>query len=303
MAFFSERDTTVLNLLSSELVVAVHPVAHPSDVDFSPDGSRLVVKGTSGRTVVLDAQTGRLLVDFRNRKEGEGSSALFSSCGRYVVSVSWDGLLSMRDSSTGELAFSCEHRERMLNDLSAAKDRRFFVYTAGEPPPSDTQPAPPEAVVLHPWPIQKDNGRELPQRWPSIETLQVSPSGRLLAVVYGASPKTLEIFDIEHSRVIASRVVEFGRGGDSVGWSPDESFLAVNGDHRCLILEVPTLITQHDFALPYLCHVGFSPSSRFLALGSWETSYIVPLDHLPEFAQSRQQIDKPPNRWIRAQCI
>lgn len=288
VAFFGGRDISVLGLQTSKRMFAVHPIAHPSHIDFSPDGRRLVVKSTSGRTVILDAQTGRTFRDFRNQKEGEGSAALFSSCGRYVVSVSWDGLLSVRDSATTEVVFSHLHRECMLTDLSVPHDRRFFVYSIVHRPPSDSQPPPPQTVILRPWPIRDADGHELPQRWSFISALQVSPSGRLLGVVHGAPPEMIEIYDIARSRVISRRAVRFGGTGCSIGWSPDEKLLAVNGDHRCLVLEMPDLTVRHEFPLRYPCYMRFSPSSRFLALGSWSASFIVSLDYLATFAESRR---------------
>jgi WD40 repeat protein len=287
-AFFGRRNVCVLSLPAFKHVFAVHPVAHPSHINFSPDGRRLVIKSTTGRTVILDAQTGRTLRDFRNQKEGEGSAALFSSCGSYVVSVSWGGLLSVRDSTTTEIVFSHGYEDCTLNDLSAPEDRRFFIYSVGRRPLSDSQPPPPETVMLRPWPIRDTDCRQLPERWPFISALQVSPSGRLLGVIHGAPPRMIEIYDIERSRVIVRRAVRFGGTGCSIGWSPDEKLLAINGDHRCLVLEMPKLVVRHDIALRYACHVGFSPSSRFLALGSWSTSFIVPLDYLSAFAKSKR---------------
>ncbi len=247
----------------------------------------MAVKSTSGRTVILDAHTGRTLRDFRNQAEGEGSAALFSSCGRYVVSVSWDGLLSVRNSVTSELVFSRAYRDSMLDHLSVSRNRQYFVYSVVHHPPSDSEPPPPEAVVMHPWPIRHDNSRELDHRWSLISALELSPSGRLLAVVHGAPPETMEIYDIRHSRVAARRAVRFGGTGCSIGWSSDEKLIAINGDNRCMVLEMPELAVRDEFTLRYSCYVGFSPSSRFLALGAWSTSFIVPLDALAAFAATR----------------
>ncbi|MGZ8900718.1 MAG: WD40 repeat domain-containing protein [Limisphaerales bacterium] len=288
VAFFGDRYVSVQSVPSFQPIFAVRPIANPSDIDFSPDGSRLVVKGTSGHTIILDVQTGLVLSDFRNQKEGPGSAALFTSCSRYVVSVSWNGLLTVRDSATTEMVFSQLYEGGMLNDLSVPRDRRFFVYSVGYRASSDSEEPPPEAVVLRRWPMRAGDCRELPQRWSFIDALQVSPSGRLLAVIYGAPPETLEIYDIEQTRVIARRDVQFGGTGCSIGWSPDEQLLAINGNHRCYVLEMPKLSVRHEFPLQYCCHVGFSPLSRFLALGSWRESFIVPLDHLASFAESRR---------------
>jgi WD40 repeat protein len=286
MAFFGGRDISVLSFPEFKPIFAVHPIAHHSDIDFSPDGQRLVVKSTSGRTIVLNAQTGKTLKDFRNQKEGEGSAALFSTCGQYVVSVSWDGLLSVRDSATTELVFSHIYEGGMLNDLTTPHDRRFFVYSIGFKPPSNSEPPPPEKVFIHPWPIRRGEFRELNQCWSFICALQVSPSGRWLAVVHGAPPKTLEIYDIEQSKVVASRAMQFGGTSISIGWSPDEKLVAINGADKCFVLEMPRLTLRNEFPLVYPCYMGFSPTSKFLAIGSWKRSFIVPFDYLATFAKS-----------------
>ena len=122
--------------------------------------------------------------------------------------------------------------------------------------------------------------------------MEVSPSGRLLAVIHGAPPGTLEIYDIEQSQVIASRRVQFGGTGQSIGWSPDEKLIAINGDNKCFVLEMPDLSVRDEFPLRYPCFTGFSPTSRFLALGSWRTSFIVPFDYLPTFAEKMKALKK-----------
>jgi len=289
LAFCGGRDVSVRSLPAFKPVFAVHPIAHPSQIDFSPGGRLLALKSTSGRIVILDAQTGRTLMDFRNQNEKEGSAALFSSCGRNIVSVSWGGLLSVRDSATGKLVFSHVREDRMLDHLSVPRDRRFFVYSVGRSPRSDSQPPPPEAVVLHSWPIQNDYCRELPRRWSFIRALQVSPLGQYLAVIYGAPPEAVEIYDIKRSIVVARRAVRFGGTGCSVGWSPDEKLLVINGDEQFLVLEMPNLTERYVFPFRYPCHVVISPSSRFLALGSWTKSFIVPLDHLPQFVEKMRE--------------
>lgn len=287
IAYFGGRDVTALKLSTSEELFRVHPIAHPSHVDFSPDGRRLVVKSTSGRTIIVDATDGRLLKDFRNQKEGQGSSALFSACGQYVVSASWKGVLTVRDSATTELVFS-HQPERMLSNLSAPHDRRFFVYSAVGLPPSDTEPTPPEVIYLHSWPLRGDNARELPRRWPFLCRLQISPSGRYLAVVYGAPPDTLEIYDIQTASVSARRAVRCGGTPCVVGWSPDESVVALSGDHMCHLFDMPSLAVRCEFALRYACFVRFSNSGRYFASGSWSTSFVVRSEAVEAFAATKR---------------
>ena len=48
VAFIGGRYVTMLDIGTRESQFAVHPIANPSHIDFSPDGRCLVVKGTSG---------------------------------------------------------------------------------------------------------------------------------------------------------------------------------------------------------------------------------------------------------------
>jgi len=282
-AFFGGQDVNVLNLLTRSTLFSAHPIAHPSHIDFSPDGQRLLLKSTSGRTVILDACTGKIVKDFHNQNEGEGSKALFTKCSRYVVTVSWNGLLSVRDSVTAEQTFMVSHLGCMLNNLSAPADRSFFIYSVGRLPPSNSEPPPPQIVILHSWPIVGKNYRELPQQWSFINALQVSPSGRFLGVIHGAPPETLEIYDIGRSQVIARQKLSIGGCGCSIGWSHDEQLLAVNGKDKFLVLERENLAVRYEFSIQYPCFAAFSPFSRFLAIGSWRKSFIVPIDCLDSF--------------------
>jgi hypothetical protein len=67
VAFIGGRYVTMLDIGTCKALFAVHPIANPSRVDFSPDGRRLVVKGTSGRTIILAARPESCFVIFAIR--------------------------------------------------------------------------------------------------------------------------------------------------------------------------------------------------------------------------------------------
>jgi len=298
VAYFGDRDISVLRIPGFEPVFSGHPIAHPSDIDFSPDGDLLAVRSSSGRIIILDARTGKMLTDFRNQKEGEGTGAFFSSCGDYLVSASWNGVFTVHDRATGNVVFSQAYPDCCLGNLSTSQDRQFFVYEVSQHPPSVWQPSPPATVMLHSWSMENNACRELPQRWSFINAVQVSPTGRKLAVIYGAPPDTLEVYDLEQSKVVAGRAVRFGGTGCSIGWSPSEDLIAVNGDHQCQVFEMPTLAVKHEYAVRYPCHVGFSPDSRFFALGCWRTSFIIPLEHMATFTGTPNLAARSPSPFF-----
>jgi WD40 repeat protein len=272
---------TVLDIGTRKSLFAVHPIANPSHVDFSPDGRCVVVKGTSGRTIILDARTGELLCDFRNQKEGEGDSALFSACSRFVVSVSWSGLFSVRDIRSSDMVFSQTYSDCELTRLSATADRSLFVYSvAGHPRSRDGLT--PCTVALLRWPTRSTKAEQLPKEWEAIWGLQVSPSGCFLALVHGTPPDTLEIYDIARSRTIA-HCPWSGSPGCSIAWSRDEKTLVANGDDCFRMYSLPKLKVVRELPAQYPCFAQFSPDDQFVALGSWKKSFVIPTGFLDEF--------------------
>lgn len=294
IAYFGGRDISVLDLGANRPLFAVHPIANPSQVDFSPDGECLAVKGTSGRTIVLDAETGRLLSDFRNQKEGEGERVFFSTCGRFVVSVSWDGLFSVREWRTTKLVFSRVHTDFQIRHLSLTADRRSFVYSLNCTPPPESAQAP-WTVVLQRWPADAHEPCELLKQRSAIQGSQVSPSGRFLSIAHGTPPETLEVHDLKRSVVIANHRWSFGGiSGCQIGWSSDEQFLIASGYGRdgegaCRVLEMPTLALKWEFSMEYPSFFQFSRSGRYLALGSAHRGIVLPTACLSEFAESRRK--------------
>lgn len=287
VAFIGGRYVTMLDVDTGESQFAVHPISNPSSIDFSPDGQCLVGKGTSGRTILLDSRSGELLCDFRNSREGEGDAVFFTACSRFVVSVSWSGLFSVRDRSAAELVFSQVHSDGQLTSLSTTPDRSLFVYSVGRRPhtPDGLTPC---TVALHRWPTRTKNAEILPREWPAIGGLQISPSGRYLAVAYGTPPSTLEIFDIADSRTIATRKWS-GPHPCSMAWSRDEQSVMVVERECFRMYTLPQLTLLHELPVEYPCSVRYSPDGRFIGLGSRKTSFIIPTDHLGRFKVRRRE--------------
>jgi WD40 repeat protein len=286
VAYIGGRYVTMLDIGTREPLFAVHPIANPSSVDFSPDGHRLVVQGTSGRTIILDSKTGELLCDFRNRKDGEGDAAFFTACSRFVASVSWSGLFSVRDIKTSDVVFSQTYNDCQLRRLSTTADRSLFVYSVGGRPhsPDGLTPC---TVALHRWPTRSVKAQVLPREWAAIGGLQISPSGRLLAVVHGTPPSTLEIYNISTLRTVARRDWS-GPHGCSIAWTFDERAVVVTEWDGFRVYELPKLTVSRELPIEYPCFVQFSPTEKFVAFGSWKKSFIIATDYLAEFAKRRR---------------
>ncbi len=292
VVYIGGRDVTLLDARTGKPQFAVHPIANPSHLDISPDGSWLAVKGTSGRIVLLDAKKGDLLSDFKNQQEGEGDEALFSACGSYVATVSWKGLFNIRKWTTKEEVFSRLHVDGQLTRLSATADRSLLAYSIGRKPRA-RMGLTPCTVMLQQWSDPYDKAAELPQEWPAIWGLKISPSGRFLALVYGTPPNILEVYDISKKRTVG-RSKWSGSPGCSIAWSSDEKTLVTNGDDTFRMYAVPKLDIMRELPVEYPCFAVFSPDQDQLALGSWKKSFVVPVGKLDEFAIRR--IGKRPIR-------
>jgi WD40 repeat protein len=287
-AFIGGRDVSMVDIESGRILFAVHPAANPSHLDFSPDGRWLVVKSTSGRTRVLSAQNGEVVCDFKNQSEGEGGAAFFSPCSRYVVSVSWNGLLTVRESKSGNLVFSKLFDRCMLNHLSTVMDRSCFAFSCAARPQANHLPAPDNSIIVAEWPFDKGTLSIIPQKWPCVGGLQLAPTGEQIALVFGAPPSEMIVADIQTGIVKAQLPYACGGTGIWLAWSQDEQSLAVNGNHACMIYSWPSLEKAYAFPIAYPCFIRFSPSKRYLAVGSWQRSYIVPTVELSTFIKAQE---------------
>jgi WD40 repeat protein len=177
----------------SKRIASAHPLAHPSSVDFSPVGDRLIVKATSGECVLLDARSLQELRRFGGEEWGEGAAPLFCEDGSQFVVGSWNGDLLVRSTETGEIV----HRESdqgMITELVGSPDRRLVAYAAEN------------EVRLRPWPFTEH---------PST-TVTVMPKVHGLALrddklaLIGGEPLSISLWLVSSGQMLASREATFG---------------------------------------------------------------------------------------------
>lgn len=268
------RDLQLWDTSTQKQVCSVHPLAHPSNVDFSPDGTRVAVKSTSGRIVVSDTVTGRTLTDCNNEQEGEGVSLCFTPDGESLVDASWSGTLTARHSASGEVVFR-ENVGGKVGDLTFSADRTTFAYSISRRPEAATEQPPEDSIMVRRWPFAGYSPRLLPIARQFIRCISLSPSAARLAVLYGAPCKTLEIWDLAAGILVASAEVQPGGSGVSLGWSPDESMLGCVERSGVSLFQVKSLTRTHLVEMPYPASVRFSPEGQLLGLASWEQGYII----------------------------
>lgn len=273
------RDVLLWDTSARKRLLSVHPLSHPSYLDFSPDGTRLAVKSTSGRIVVIDAVTGQTLTDCDNAREGEGARLYFTPEGDSLVDASWNGALTARHPATGTVIFR-ESVGGMVTKLTTSADRTTFAYTIFKRPATDKEPPPEDSIMVRRWPFTTNRPSMIPVARRFITCISLSPSASRLAVMYGASPATLEICDVATGRILADAQVDLGGSPASIGWSPDETLLGCVERRGISLFQSASLLRTHFIEMPYPASVSFSPHGRLLGLASWEQGRVLDMTEM-----------------------
>lgn len=268
---------TAMKLATREILFAVKPATNVTHMDLSPDGSRLVVKNTSGRTLVVDAENGATLADFKNQREGEGDGVLFSPCGKFVVTVSWNGLLNVRDAQAGKVVFEDFQQGCMLTNLSTPEDRRFIIYSLAGTFDESAGRRTRHKLLLRDWPLSDGNIREVFSDHEITGCSTISPTGRFFAAAHF---KEFTVTDLKTSKVIGR--LPIGTYSKKMAWSHDERFIGLSVADVYHVLEMPSLKVRHQFSIQYANSITFSPSLKYVAV----KGHIVPMDYLDTFIKS-----------------
>ncbi len=278
------RDVVLWDLSRSEKRFRVHPLPHPSDVAFSRSGDRLAVKNTAGRIVILEPATGQVVVDFENKRDGEGCGLVFSPCDRYLVDGTWDGRLLARDAASGKVVFEARRAREMITGIGCSMDGKLWI--ACHAPKSTTHDKPPNDCYFtrRSWPFDDGEFVTLPTRLPFVRSFTVAPDGRTIAVVHGAPPTTLVILGVERGDVVTSFEIASGGCGSSLNWSPDGTLFGSVQDGRIVFYRCDTWEELGMYSSEYASSVAFSPEGDLVALGSSASGKVL---HLSEILSSK----------------
>ena len=272
--FTLARDVSLWDISSRKKAWRVHPLSHPSDAAFSPTGDTIAVKSTSGRIVTLTSDSGDIRNDFENDQEGEGSNLVFSGCGKFIVDGSWNGFLTVRDAFTGKVQYRREHAGEMLCRVHSVKSGTIWIIQHSPKATTDDQTPADGYFTVRTWPFSDGAPSALGIQLPFICASVVSEDGSRLAVLFGAPPQDLHVYELPSAKLLWRDRVTIGGSGSNLRFSRSGSFLAsVQKDcivHYCAV----TGERLGAFPLPFPSDVDYSPDTRLIALGSWQSGEI-----------------------------
>jgi WD40 repeat protein len=300
LAALSSRHVSVWDLTKRSKVARSHPFSHPSSVDFSPDGTKLAAKSTSGHIAVISAESGKTVMDFKNTKDGEGSNLRYSACGEYLIDGSWGGVLSVRRADTGAREFLREFRDEQIRSIQRFDGGKRWIVShirKWTPAMSDDDILPPGYFSIWEWPFRIGGDRTfLELAFP--ESSAVTSDGELLAVVQGPRHDSLSVFEVATGARVAG--VQIERGAlCALAWSPDKRRIGSVQEKKIVFYAYPGLKKLSEVHLAYASDIAFSPNGRFAALGSWDLGWVFSTEDLATSKILLKQ--KPRKRGAAAQ--
>lgn len=250
----------------------------PSHGSFSPDGSQVAIKNTSGRIVVLNARSGELLHDFKNQKEGEGCQLHFASNGDELIDGSWKGQVTVRD-LTGSPRSREEFPSEMIERISHDKSRQIWLI--GHSPRHNPQ---------EPDPASRRRGYVRFRRWPFTPACDrvlhfpfyargatLHPAGETFCFTEMALSPRIMIARAEDGSILAQSVPLGKAHPSELTWSPDGALIAAVQRGKFVFYRSSDLSIAVEVLATYPSSVAFSPGTQQVALGTWNESRLVPL--------------------------
>lgn len=261
--------------------IRAHPFAHPSWLSFSPSGEHLAVKSTSGQIVLLSVHDGAVIHDFCNSNDGEGSNLRFSACGAFIVDASWFGRIFVRNAASGKIEFTADFPGEMITSVHSDSKGKTWVFEHHPLATSDHLPPAACYFSIWRWPFGLGGYKVLPTRMPFVTDSALAPDATRLAVVHGAPPLELVVFNLIDGVRLASCSVICGGTGSAMAWSPESALLGSIQDGKAVLYRTRTLEKHLEFTLPYPSDIEFSPDGDCVAIGSWQSGLVLPLDGKP----------------------
>lgn len=272
--FTLSRDVAIWDVASRTKTWRAHPFSHPSHAAFSPKGDIIAVKNTSGRIVTLTLDCGDFHRDFGNQGEGEGCNLLFSNCGEFIVDGSWDGLLTVRSATTAEIAFRREYLREMICEIHSVRGGSAWIIQHAHKATTNDRPPDHDSFTVHPWPFGGGEPSSLGIRLPFICASAASEDGSRLAVLFGAPPRDLHLYELPSEKLLWRDRVTIGGSGSRLRFSPSGNFLASVQKDRIVHYDALTGRRLEEYPLPFPSDVDYSPNTPWIALGSWQSGEI-----------------------------
>ncbi len=220
-----------------------------SDVEFSPDGTKLASASSDHTAKIWDFASGKELFTLKGHTD-QVMQIKFSPNGKRVATASWDGTAKIWDVATGQVLMTLSGHTGRLADIQYSPDGKLLATVADD-------------LMVKIW--DAESGRELlslPDA--SLFLVSFSPDGSKVALGY--EDGTIKIWDIVRKQVIQTLSGGHETSANIVFFSPDGTKL-VSNDYDNDIIFVWDLQSGEPLAQLSGYYPAFDPTGSLLA--SW----------------------------------
>ena len=270
------RNVVVIDVAARQRLSTSHPLSHPSNACFSPDGGTLAVKSTSGRIVIIKPRSGEVLFDHRNQKDGEGGEVQFSPEGDMLVDGSWGGGLTVRQAMDASIQFREQFPGEMIRRVTHDEARRNWLFEHSPKFLARRDLGPRSYAVLRNWPFGSGDRRKITFGF-DVANTTLSPDGRSICLIEKPIER-LHVARVSDGAVVASsEPFDHGGTGNEIAWSIDCRHIASVQARKFVFYRASDLAVEGEVVSQYPSSISFRAGPQEVALGSWNTSAIVPL--------------------------
>ena len=253
---------TLWNVYAGHAARSAPRFSHPASADFSPDGTLLAVKNTSGDVLVLSVPDLEEVSRLSGAGLGEGTPIRFAADGKHIVDATRGGALMVRDPFDGSLAWS--ETGDWIFRLERSRDRAVWTY--------DRSPG---------------GGQLHVRRWP-FDAHEPEPIG------FSGGPFSVALSD-NGTRIagISAGLVVSERQADGTWSSPEQLFPApwdgsahglcwgpndelIHAHHSTVRVFEDLRSAPRGLRLPFLARdVAVSPTAKAAAFGGWDQGLVL----------------------------
>jgi WD40 repeat protein len=269
------RNVVVIGLAARRRVSTSHPLSHPANATFSPNGETLAIKATSGRIVIIDPRSGEALFDHKNQKDGEGCGVGFSPDGNELIDGSWRGDLTIRNVQDSVIRSREHFPGEMITRVTHDQSRRIWLVEHSPICRPEENFPPPSYISIRHWPFSCHTNHIFPLGM-CIESATLSPDGARFCFFQRQGERRVCAALTSNGQVVASSsLLEIGGTGSELAWSRDGRHIAAVSKAMFVFLRADDLTVVGRVPCKYPSSIAFLPHGNELVLGSWETTAII----------------------------
>src|SRR4051812_10254574 len=143
---------------------------HPSSADFSPDGTMLAVKDTSGQVLVMRVPDLEEVSRLSGAGIGEGTPIRFSWDSQHIIDANWGGTLMVRDPVDGSTLW--REAGHSIFRLACTRDRTTWIYDRGQ-------------TLARTWPFEANEPEAVSSMSAPMGPMAISDDGNRVVAVSG----------------------------------------------------------------------------------------------------------------------